>query len=376
MIASSSKKRKVKKTSFGGSWKVAGKAPAGPIADHLQDVCLYCGKKGHWKRDCRKYKADQEKGKKQQTQGASASGMFVIEINLSTPTNTSWILDTGCGAHICTHVQGLQHSRRLISGEVDLRVGNGSRVAVLAVGTYRLSLPSGLVLELADCYHVPSLTRNIISVSCIALQGFSFVFKNTWCYMYKDEILYCTAEMSNGLYVLTTDTPTINITNKRLKSSDVNQTYLWHCRLGHINETRISTLLKNGYLDRFDFCSYDVCPSCLLGKMPKKPFKGKGERATEVLGLIHTDVCGPMSTHARGGYEYFITFTDDKSRYGYVYLMKHKSEAFERFKEFRQEVEKQTGKSIKILRSDRGGEYLSAEFQDHLKENGILTQWT
>ena len=71
-----------------------------------------------------------------------------------------------------------------------------------------------------------------------------------------------------------------------------------------------------------------------------------------------------------------ITFTDDMSRYGYVFLMKHKSEAFEKFKEFRHEVKKQTEKSIKVLRSDRGGEYLSWEFLDYLKDNGIVSQWT
>ena len=81
--------------------------------------------------------------------------------------------------------------------------------------------------------------------------------------------------------------------------------------------------------------------------------------------LIHSDVCGPMSTTARGGYEYFITFTDDLSRYGYIYLMKHKSEAFEKFKEFQSEVQNQLGKKIKFLRSDRGGEYMSHEFDDH-----------
>ena len=64
-----------------------------------------------------------------------------------------------------------------------------------------------------------------------------------------------------------------------------------------------------------------------------------------------------MSTLARGGYERFITFTDDLSRYGYVYLMKHKSESFEKFKEFHNEVQNQLGKTIKVLRSDRGVEY-------------------
>ncbi|WKA12852.1 hypothetical protein VitviT2T_030203 [Vitis vinifera] len=64
------------------------------------------------------------------------------------------------------------------------------------------------------------------------------------------------------------------------------------------------------------------------------------------------------------------------SRYGFLYLMKHKSESFEMFKRFRSEVEKQTGNSIKVLRSDRGGEYLSENFIDYLRENGILSQWT
>ena len=78
-----------------------------------------------------------------------------------------------------------------------------------------------------------------------------------------------------------------------------------------------------------------------------------------MLELIHSDVCGPMSTAARGGFQYFVTFTDDLSRYGYVYLMRHKSETFEKFKEFQNEVENQLGKKIKLLRSDRGGEYMS-----------------
>ncbi|KAK8715759.1 hypothetical protein V6N13_043085 [Hibiscus sabdariffa] len=110
--------------------------------------------------------------------------------------------------------------------------------------------------------------------------------------------------------------------------------------------------------------------------MTKAPFSGKGERASDLLGLIHSDVCGPMNTQARGGFQYFITFTDDFSRYGYIYLMRHKSEALERFKEFKNEVQNQHGKSIKALRSDRGGEYLSQDFGELLKECGIVSQLT
>ena len=135
-------------------------------------------------------------------------------------------------------------------------------------------------------------------------------------------------------------------------------------------------MIQGGILEISNYESLPTYESCLLGKMIKSPFKGKGDRASDVLGLVHTDVCGPMSTSANYGYHYFITFTDDLSRYGYVYLMRHKSESFEMFKRFRNEVEKQTGKYIKILRSDRGGEYLSNEFLIYLEENGIISQWT
>ena len=113
-----------------------------------------------------------------------------------------------------------------------------------------------------------------------------------------------------------------------------------------------------------------------MGKLPKSPFSGIGERAKGVLELIHSDVCGPMPVQARSGSFYFITFTDDFSRFGWVYLMRFKSKAFEKFIEFKNEVEKQSGKSIKTLRSDRGGEYLSTEFTQFLKDNGILAQLT
>ena len=95
-----------------------------------------------------------------------------------------------------------------------------------------------------------------------------------------------------------------------------------------------------------------------------------------MLELIHSDLCGPMSTQARGGYEYFVMLFDDYSRYGYVYLLRRKSECFDNFKEFKAEVENKHGKHIKSLRSDRGGEYLSGEFLQYLSDVGIISQLT
>ena len=111
-----------------------------------------------------------------------------------------------------------------------------------------------------------------------------------------------------------------------------------------------------------------------MGKMTKTPFSDTMERATDLLEIIHTDVCGPMNVEVRGGYRYFLTFTYDLSRYGYIYLMKHKSETLEKFKEFQSEVENHRNTQIKFLRSDSGGEYLSYEFGVHLKQCGIVSQ--
>src|SRR6187200_2481803 len=135
-------------------------------------------------------------------------------------------------------------------------------------------------------------------------------------------------------------------------------------------------LHNDGLLESLDYESLGACEPCLMGKMTKTPFSGTMERATYLLEIIHTDVCGPMSVEDRGGYRYFLTFTDDLSRYGYIYLMKHKSETFEKFKEFQSEVENHRYKKIKFLRSNRGGEYLSYEFGLHLKQCGIVSQLT
>ncbi|TYK16350.1 gag/pol protein [Cucumis melo var. makuwa] len=108
--------------------------------------------------------------------------------------------------------------------------------------------------------------------------------------------------------------------------------------------------------------------------MTKISFTGKGFRAKTTLELVHSDLCRPMNAKARGGYEYFISFIDDYSRYGHVYLIQNKSDSFEKFKEYKAEVENESGKTIKTLRSDRGGEYMDLRFQDYLIDHGIPSQ--
>ena len=93
---------------------------------------------------------------------------------------------------------------------------------------------------------------------------------------------------------------------------------MWHLRLGHISLDRIKRLVKEGPLKSLQVGTLPTCESCLEGKMTRRPFSAKGTRATDCLELVHSDVYGPINVQARGGYEYFLTFTDDYSRYGHV----------------------------------------------------------
>lgn len=120
-------------------------------------------------------------------------------------------------------------------------------------------------------------------------------------------------------------------------------------------------LLRKGLATGIDYTAVDKepCIPCIEGKQVRKPFKSlKYHKATSLLELIHTDVCGPMSTISFKGNKYFLIFIDDYTRYIFVYCMSSKTEVKSKFCEFQSLVERQTGKKIKILRSDNGGEFV------------------
>ncbi|KAJ9551376.1 hypothetical protein OSB04_015421 [Centaurea solstitialis] len=346
-----------------------------PTSDPKEAISFYCQEKGHWKRSCPKYL---EVLKVNKAKECGTSGIFMIELH-STSVSNSWVLDTGCGTHICSNSQGLKESRTLKHGELNLIMGNRMTAAITKIGDLELVLSSGLSIKLLDCCYSPEMARNIISFHALYKDGFKFKFDNdNGCILvYKNDCFYFKATPCNGVYesVICVGRDNNNLTlNVGSSNSELDKSSLWHHRLGHINKKRIAKLQSDGILESFDLKSDEECESCLLGKMTKSPFKGKMERGKDLLDLIHTDVCGPFRSATRHGERYFVTFTDDFSRYGFIYLMKNKSDTFEVFKGFKNEVENQLGKKIKMLRSDRGGEYLSHEFYDYLRDCGIVSQ--
>jgi len=143
--------------------------------------------------------------------------------------------------------------------------------------------------------------------------------------------------------------------------------------------------VSNEILESIDFTNFDVCVECIKGKQTKAKRLG-AYRASDVLELIHTNICGSFPMPSWNGQQYFISFIDDYSRYAYLFLIHEKSQSLDVFKSFKVKVENQLNKRINSVRSDRGGEYygrydgsgeqLPRPFARYLEECGIVPQYT
>jgi hypothetical protein len=130
--------------------------------------------------------------------------------------------------HTYKSLQGLSLTTRFTNGELDVRVGNGAKVVTIAVGTFHLSLSSGLVLKLNNCYCIPILCKNIISSSCLEeVDGYEIIIKNKYCSIYYNIIFYAHCPLVNGLYVLDLEDKFVyNINTKRAQLNDLNPTFI------------------------------------------------------------------------------------------------------------------------------------------------------
>ena len=135
---------------------------------------------------------------------------------------------------------------------------------------------------------------------------------------------------------------------------------LWHRKLAHIHYGALPKLNKLVSGNPDVQSHHDgVCLGCESGKKTRGPFPSSKNKTYDILHLIHSDIWGPMPMHFVGGHLYYSTFIEDFSRKTWIYYLKHKDGAFETFKEFKALIENQSGKRIKVFRSDDGGEYMS-----------------
>ncbi|KAI3816586.1 hypothetical protein L1987_16288 [Smallanthus sonchifolius] len=345
--------------------------------------CKFCHKKGHTQRDCPKFKEWLVK---------KGNDLLMIyeSFNIDVPINTWWV-DSGSMVHITNSLQGFHMTQRLGRNQRTIKVGDGGEQSVEAVGTMKLIMNNGLCINLYDTLYVPRITRNLVSVQKLDLDGYEVHHGHEKVTITLNSQVIGSGHLDGNLYKLELDDQfsesllSYNINdNIRKRKRDLDtSSMLWHQRLGHISRDRMLRLVKDEVLPNLDFNDFEKCFECLKGKMVKGNKKG-ATRSSSLLEIIHTDICGPFP-EGIAGHKSFITFIDDHSRYMYLYLIKEKSEAFDMFKIFKAEVENQLNCKIKIVRSDRGGEYYSRHtdvgqapgpFHNFCAEHGIINQYT
>ena len=257
----------------------------------------------------------------------------------------------------------------------DVTLGDGHSLEGTAIGTVKLEtlLPDGSTKRciLNNVLLVPKLSYSLLSVSKASEAGKTTRYNKSGCEILK---VVAFATRVGNLYYLEHCSK-----NQKLNVTEESKERLWHRRYGHIGEQNLKNLASGELVEQFDYNtsrSIGFCESCIGGKQHRTPFDNSSRQTSELLELIHSDVCGKISEKSVGGAQYFLTFTDDKTRYTWVYTLKTKDQVFECFLAWKALVEKATKRKVRTFRTDNGGEYTSTQFKNYLKGEGIRHELT
>jgi hypothetical protein len=154
----------------------------------------------------------------------------------------------------------------------------------------------------------------------------------------------------------------------------------WHRHFGHLNFKDLEVMMKENLVTgaklKDAVSTNNPCKICISGKFATAPFPRRPNRSSNLLDIVHTDVCGPMRIESKGGARYFVTFTDDYSRWTQTYLIRKKSEVASKFREYKNFVETQLERKIKAVQSDNGKEYCNKEMGKFFRDSGIQRRLT
>lgn len=334
--------------------------------------CHGCGEVGHKIAFCRKNRKDY---------GHKPSNFNIVEESQYTEENERkyiWCLDSGCTSHMTRSEEKFEN---LESSEVKkLNLASSATTDIKSKGNVKFVARIGkqnVNVNLSDVYHVTDLRMNLLSVAKIVDQGNKVIFKKEEAVVIDecDGRVKLIAKRRNGLFYV--DEEFENCNNTYVENSQEFEKL--HKKFGHLNEMDLKRLMSNEQVKGINVrgsCKMKTCEICMKGKFTRLPFKKENNRKSEILEIIHTDICGPIKVKSNGGSQYFITFTDDYSRWTEVRFLKKKYEVLDAFKNYKRLVENQTGRRIKNIQSDNGGEYCSREFDKYLEECGIKRRLT
>ena len=321
----------------------------------------------------------EHKGSDNQVMSESDFVCLMAKINSSAYPKraSSWISDSGCTAHICFDRSMFKTYEPVTNMNVEM--GTKATADVAGKGSIVLSMQCGSefkVRKLEDVLHVPTFEYSLLSVSALDRKGMMTTFGGGECIIHKKGVTVATGYLEGPLYVMKTRPAPPNSTKALLSSLQ-----LWHERMGHVHKRGIAQMADRGVAKGLKIKDRNVdlnCHHCAVSKASRSPIPKErtSDRAKGMLDRIHSDVCGPLDVPSLGGSKYFVTFIDEHSNWVVVYLMKQKSEVADHYLDFEKYAERQTGRKVRIIRSDRGGEYLSNALSKYLKHQGIVHELT
>ncbi|KAG6590559.1 gag-pol polyprotein [Phytophthora cinnamomi] len=329
-------------------------------------ACHYCGEQGHWIAKCPvRIRENAERQRPQRANVAQSeddSGDFLFSVgggSNTTKSNEVWLVDSGATQHMTSSKKFMRNYKKI--SPVDVHLADDGVVQAIGRGdiVMKMQTPRGVKKGvLTNVAHSQVVAQPVLRSRKLGAREGKGLFKLSMTPVMPDEA---------------------NVASSKDRKGDTTS-YLWHLRLGHIGHGGLDAIVKKGYGSGIDMTSvkqWELCDGCSLGKQTRVSYmKSSPNRAKQVLEVVHSDVCGPMQTSTFGGKRYFVTFIDDKSHFCVVYLMRNKSEVAAKFAEFVALAETQTGKRVKTLRSDNGGEYTSREMAKFCSDRGIVQKFT
>lgn len=358
--------------------------------------CYGCGRLGHMKRSCPDRGSERDRGGERgserprregygsdrsecnvaEDRWPSGSGMMVSHALATTldPDDSAWIVDSGATSHMCRD-RKMFTDLRPMTGNPRVMVGDGRSLSVTGHGSVRLNVglsPGQSSCCLKDVLFVPGLSYNLFSVARASEAGAKVEFEHNNFRIKVDETVVAQGRRHHGLYCLIPSSS---------EYAQVVSGETWHRRFGHLGNQSLRQLKSQCLVDGLEITGdlgqpLPPCIPCMEGRQHREPFPVGGKRPSAPLELIHSDVCGPIGTLSLGKANYFVTFLDGMSHHAWIYVLRTKGQVFDTFVKWQKLVENQSGRKIKVLRSDNGGEYISRHFADHLASNGIQHQTT
>ncbi|GBN22002.1 Retrovirus-related Pol polyprotein from transposon TNT 1-94 [Araneus ventricosus] len=347
--------------------------------------CFICGTVGHIRKNCWKFKNANKMPTHQQRKPPtfmqdelSNPAVFYASAYCTQSMDIEFVIDSAATEHfvndinLFTNFQKLSSSASMAEGTTNI-LGKGDVSLEIMDNSGKVSL------LLKNVLYAPQMVRNLISLRKFDLAHYSILVKNFKMIIRTPRNrLFLTVPLIDKFYVIKANV--IKMQNDSAAYiSDKDGIELWHARFGHLNMQGLKDFSKSNNVYGLENLkgNVDKCDTCCLTKSSRASLPNIDKiRTQHVLELVHMDIWGPAPVKSLGGAEYFYSIIDDYSRYAVVYFLKHKNEAFECFKAYKQAMERLTNRKIKRVRSDNGTEFSADYFEQYLINEGIKIERT